>query len=70
MAEAEALVETARKLEQEGQQLFGNDQYSVEEKRISYVKHAFVLSMYFLMRAQEKPIETIFDYVLAQCIKL
>jgi len=34
------------------------------------VKHAFVLSMYCLMRATEKPIEKVYDWAMRQVTKL
>ena len=37
---------------------------------MGFVKHAFVLSMYCLMRAADKPINKLYDWAISQCVKL
>ena len=34
------------------------------------VKHAFILSMYTLLRAQSKPIDEVYDWAMYQTVKL
>lgn len=63
------MAETARRLEQEGQQYFGNAEMNVCENW-GYAKHAYILCIYFLLRAPEKPIETFYDFAITQCVKL
>jgi len=42
--------------------LFGKAEY--EHKEPSSMRHAFILSMYFLMRAADKPIDTFYDWAI------
>ncbi len=37
---------------------------------MGFVKHAFVLSMYFLIRAAEKPVDTLYEWIMFQVTKL
>ena len=67
---AESLsVTNTRQLHAHQNDLFGNETYNVET-HMGFVKHAFVLAIYCLMRAQDKPIGEIYDWAIAQCVKL
>ena len=55
LGEAESLCDIARQLPAD-QDIFGNDTYN-NRSHIGFVKHGFVLSLYCLMRASDKPVE-------------
>ena len=60
---AESLCATARQFPAD-QDFFGNNTYNVADS-MGFVKHAFVLAMYCLMCAGDKPIEELYDWAIA-----
>ena len=48
---------------------FGNEHYNVGHL-MGLAQHAFILSMYCLLRAGDKPVESFFDYCMYQMVKL
>ena len=62
-------LETASSLKDEvrlsGKEYFTNELYSVQQ-HMGFVKHGFVLAMYALLRAKDKPIEAYFDWAMFQ----
>ena len=46
-----------------GGDYFDNSTYDVQ-RNMGFVKHAFVLFMYVLMRAHEKPIDEVYNWAL------
>ena len=68
---AQQLANFVKQEEQKaGENLFLSNRVYNVNKNMGLAMHAFVLTMYCLLRAGDKPVETFYDYCMYQVVKL